>query len=273
MMNSPSQKPRTTQQISLLLRRELERRCEKNPRYSLRAFARAVGMSHSTFSLVLNGRRPLSAKAARKLLDGCTWNNHDRETLKNQVSARHSLILGIEEPVVDDTYRELELDHFELISDWYHFAILSLLELPDSRFSAKWIASRLGIPEIRAASAMERLVRLNLFKKVGRKHRQTGLPLKVENRRSTEATRKYHHQLLTRAAESLENDPFEIRDFSAITMAISPRLIPVARERINLFRRELCRDLESHGTPEQVYQLSVQIFPVTMKASKPGELK
>lgn len=252
--------------IPQLLRRELERRCAKNARYSLRAFARSVGLSHSMFSLVLTGRRELSAKAARRLLDTCTWEPAERLLLEQYTRRLRGQSVVVPEASADASFRDLELDQFELISDWYHFAILSLMELPNAKFSAKWIAGRLNISELRAAAAMERLVRQGLVKKVGGKHRQTGLPLKVENRRSTEATRKYHRQLLERAVESLENDSFEERDFSAITMAIAPGQVAYARERINTFRRELCRELESRGTAEQVYQLSVQIFPV----SKPG---
>ena len=50
-----------------LLQRELSIRCEKNPRYSLRAFSRALGMSHTALSFVLSGKRPLSKNAARKV--------------------------------------------------------------------------------------------------------------------------------------------------------------------------------------------------------------
>jgi len=40
---------------------EFERRRQLNPRYSLRAFARVLGLHHSTLSRLLRGRRPVSA--------------------------------------------------------------------------------------------------------------------------------------------------------------------------------------------------------------------
>src|SRR4051812_39967317 len=51
----------------LALQRELARRCTTNAGYSLRAFARALGMSHAGLSLVLSGKRPLSRKAAVRI--------------------------------------------------------------------------------------------------------------------------------------------------------------------------------------------------------------
>jgi transcriptional regulator with XRE-family HTH domain len=49
------------------LREELQRRRSRNPRYSMRAFARALGTHHSTLSQILQQRRRLTARAIRAL--------------------------------------------------------------------------------------------------------------------------------------------------------------------------------------------------------------
>lgn len=49
------------------LQEELEQRRERNPRYSLRAFARYLGTDHSTLSQILRRRRTLSAQMMRRL--------------------------------------------------------------------------------------------------------------------------------------------------------------------------------------------------------------
>ncbi|MEQ1878434.1 MAG: helix-turn-helix domain-containing protein, partial [Bdellovibrionia bacterium] len=51
-----------------LLKNELRKRIEKNPRYSLRAFANALGIHPSTLSAVLSNRRTLSPKSANRIL-------------------------------------------------------------------------------------------------------------------------------------------------------------------------------------------------------------
>jgi transcriptional regulator with XRE-family HTH domain len=45
------------------LNRELARRRQRNPRYSLRAFARDLGCDHATLSQWLRGTRPMSHEA------------------------------------------------------------------------------------------------------------------------------------------------------------------------------------------------------------------
>lgn len=51
-----------------LIRREFNRICEKNPLFSLRALARMAGISHSTLSEVLSGKRRLSSRISKRLL-------------------------------------------------------------------------------------------------------------------------------------------------------------------------------------------------------------
>lgn len=50
-----------------LLDRELTRRKQNNPRYSLRAFARQLGIDHSTLSQILRRRRRLTTRVLRRL--------------------------------------------------------------------------------------------------------------------------------------------------------------------------------------------------------------
>lgn len=50
-----------------LLDAELQRRRERNPRYSLRAFAHTLGTHHSTVSQILQSRRRLTPRSIRRL--------------------------------------------------------------------------------------------------------------------------------------------------------------------------------------------------------------
>ena len=53
--------------LRALLGAELRRRRERNPRYSLRAFARALGTDHAALSRILERRRRLTPRAVRRL--------------------------------------------------------------------------------------------------------------------------------------------------------------------------------------------------------------
>src|SRR6478735_2984141 len=62
--------------IKLLLN-EIEHRKEKNPRYSLRAFARYLGMGPSTLSRILLNRQELSHTACKNILKKLKLNRDD----------------------------------------------------------------------------------------------------------------------------------------------------------------------------------------------------
>lgn len=242
----------TSHKTRLLLERELARRIRQNPSYSLRAFARALGVSHSLLSLVLAEKRKASALLAMRVA--------------TRVGVSGPAALPFLMPFPEDSPTEhqlLALDEFALLSDWYHYAILSLLDTPKTKFNAPWIARKLGISRTQAASAMRRLRRMKLVGRVKGHWKQIALPLKVENSVSTVATRSFHKQLLKKATESLENHPIEVRDFSSVTFAMDPQLVEHAKLRIRHFRRQLMRELESMGPRKTVYNLTVQIFPVS----------
>jgi hypothetical protein len=53
--------------LCALLVAELQQRRRRNPRYSMRAFARRLGTHHTTLSLVMQRRRRLTPRAVRQL--------------------------------------------------------------------------------------------------------------------------------------------------------------------------------------------------------------
>ena len=111
------------------LQAELARRCAQNQRYSLRAFARTLGVDHSTLSQILRGKRNLTPtvieRFGRKL-------GLDAET-----RARFAV-----EPHRRPAVRE---DVVRLLADWEHGAIVELAQLDCFQPDSRWIARVLGI--------------------------------------------------------------------------------------------------------------------------------
>ncbi|MGK5081763.1 DUF4423 domain-containing protein [Bdellovibrionota bacterium FG-1] len=262
-----TEQTRATLNPRLLLQRELERRCKANPRYSLRAFAKALELSPTILSLVLSGKRPLSRQAAHRIADRLSLRSDECLALldwANTKPLRRALAPPpSSSPLNETSVYQMSLDSFALISDWYHYAILSLLEIPGAQFEASWIARHLGISHIEATAAMERLQRMEIVDQVDGRWKQATAPIRIGNNVPTAATKKFQKQLMLKAIESIENEPEENRDFSSMTFAIDPAQIPYAREEIRKFRRTLAQDLEARGSPKRVYQFTVQIFPVS----------
>ena len=243
-----------------ILKNDFTARSRKNPRYSLRAYAKALGISHTVLSLVLAGKRPLSKKAIALISEKLAL---DPLQITRLMDSR-----GKATRLAPAAFRTIDMEIFKVISDWVHYAILTLIETSDFQSDTNWIADRLDISKMDARVCFERLINVNLIEFKDEKWRLTGLPIKVENNYSTTTTRLFQKQMIEKSLESLERDPYEIRDFSSVTLAMDPSDIPYARERIKQFRRELMTELEARGKPTEVYNLTLQIYPVSRKVTK-----
>ncbi|HTL11225.1 MAG TPA: TIGR02147 family protein [Bdellovibrionota bacterium] len=250
-----------------LLRRELERRCRTNPRYSLRAFARALQISPTALSLVLSGKRPLSRKAAHKVAQVLPLAPAENQVLQRWAELKPRLRKASTEqtfgrPLTEEGSHAISLDAFALIADWYHYGILSLLEAKGPRLAPADIARSLGITELEASGALERLQRLGILEST-----PEGFKRLVGAMRMTEvspsAVKKYHTQILSKGIEAIENRPREEMDLSAMTLAMDPAQVPYARDQITRFRRRLTRELDRKGGKKRVYVLGFQVFPVS----------
>lgn len=113
------------------------------------------------------------------------------------------------EQVLESSQRQLEVDEFKVIQDWYNFLILELVKLHDFQPSEKWVSKKLSITEEEALLALERLVRLELL---------------VQNEDGS--------FMKSAAFVSIIQLDFSKRDQSAITISLDSTLLPEIKTKI-----------------------------------------
>ena len=214
-----------------LLQETLVARCKSNPAYSLRAFAKQLQVEPSFLSKLLSGKRNATLNVVMKIgtklqLDPeetQTYINGIPKTRKNQNQTKAEA----------KNFQALAMDHFRMIADWYHYAILELTTVVGFQSDAAWVAKKLGINKIEAQSALERLVRLDMLKvnDQGNYENSSGNNTTIGNEFTAVAFHKLQKQVLLQALHALENVPMEKRDQSSMTMAIDPSLLPEAKKR------------------------------------------
>jgi uncharacterized protein (TIGR02147 family) len=255
------------------LKQELARRMEKNPSYSMRAFAKALDLNVGVLSSLLSGKRPLTAKTAKALCEKLGVTPNERLEVLRAV-AQDKMGEPLENGSVLAGRIELDQEVYRAVGDWYHWAILQLVRTRRYRESPthsqpKWMAKKLRITETEAKLAVERLIKLGLLR-LGKRGllERTQERLTTANKSvTTGALRRWQKQIREKAIYSLENDPIESRSMSSITMAIDPAKIERARHLIDEFQEKLAEFLES-GPKEKVYQLSVSLFPLQTQESQ-----
>ena len=234
------------------LRSELRRRLSRNPRYSLRAFARQMGMAPSALSEILRGLRPLSFKAATRISDRLLLSPVERESLLRVTRQRRPTNLK---------RLRLENDAFSVIADWHHFGILNLASLPEFVLTSESVSQRLGISAQEGTEAIARLERMHLLeKREGRYHRVSDQVL-AESASHHSALKRHHQQFLHRAERSLFSDPVPEREFTSITVAADPRNLEQVKAEVTAFAERLSRTLGS-GNQTRVFGIGIQVFPM-----------
>ena len=233
------------------IKREFEMRSNKNPAYSLRAFAKSLDLDSSTLSSLLSGKRKLGFKTAHKILDKLDLSSIERK----------ELLFGSIQPSINDKYKFIEDAQLEIISSWEHYAILSLIETQGFRSSVKFISSKLNIPSALVMAALERLEKVGLIVKKNSQWQLCQSAITTTQDIPLSALRKAHRDYIEKALYSLANHNTEDRDISGITMAINKTKLPQAKRLIQEFRKSLAELLET-GKKEEVYRLNIQLYPL-----------
>ncbi len=257
-----------------ILQKELTARCEQNPRYSLRAFARDLQLSPSRLSEILNRKQGLSRQAALKIAQVLGYDEREAQFFGDLVSARHArsvqereeakarLLKNEYEKSEESSRFKLQLDAFKIISDWYHLGIIELMKCKDFKHDSKWIARRLGVPVIQIELAIERLLRVGLLKRQGTEYFAVEANGWVPGGVPSASIRKFHRQVLEKAIQAIDMQQVNERFFSSHFLTIDRADLPKAFAAIQDFQQKFCIEHQNGQAKELLYCISMQLFKI-----------
>lgn len=208
---------------------------------------------------------------ARKIAASLALSEADTAYFCDLVEAEHArsaegrqvALLRLRRSAEASEYHVLGTDAFRAVSDWYHFAILQLFVLKSFKEDAEWIASSLRISPLEAKNALERLERLEMLErsKTGKLKPVKDFVASPDGIPSA-AIRKFHRQILEKAAASLEEQDIKNRSHSANFFPLDRRDLNRAKDTLKRFRRRFVKTF-GKSSPEAVYCLSMQLFELT----------
>ncbi|MGZ3748910.1 MAG: TIGR02147 family protein [Pseudobdellovibrionaceae bacterium] len=260
--NNLKLRPRLKQEFRTFLGDELASRCERNPNYSLRSFAKSLDISPSALSALLKGKRPFTHKMKMKL--GLKMGLELKE-IENLISSHHgnrSRVDASDSP----QYQQITTDTFSIISQPHHYALLELVKTQDFIWDDQWISERLDISVFEVRFAAERLERIGLLARDehGVLYDTTnGFSSDLKDGLTSEAQKRFQQKAHGKAISAIENIPLEYRDNTSITMAFNMEDLPKAKKLIKEFRRNFCEKLEAKSHLDQVYQLTISFIPLS----------
>ena len=230
-------------------------RKSRNSRYSLRAYARDLGLSPSKMSEMLSGKYAPGPGALQSICNSLKLNETESNHLK-ELAMEYRTMLSEQAAA-----RVLGEDELAMIVDLEHYSVLSLMKTDTFYSEPKWIAQRLGLTVERVHEVIERLQRLDLVKFEDGQYRHVHEQVTTSHNIPSEALRMAHRQVIDHAREclSLQND---LRDITSITFAVNTDIIPEIKKILRDCRRRIAQLAES-GRKEEVYNLNFQLVPVT----------
>ncbi len=252
----------------LLLQDELIKRTNTNPAYSLRAFARALEVDFSTLAKIIKGHRKIGKKTILKLGTKLGLNPKEVQHFIDQANSykKGPSDSSLKEDQVLNNYQQLTLDSFQIISDWYHYAILELMRVDGFKTDQKWIAKVLGLTASQVNVAIERLQRIGILEITPKGQwmdRSGGKCTTLGNEFTAGAFKNLQKHVLEKALTALEHVSLEKRDQTSMTFAIDTEKMKEAKKMITRFRRELSAFLSRGKKRNEVYNLSISLYPLS----------
>ena len=238
-----------------------------NRSYSLRAFANHLQIQAPSLAAILKGKRALPIRYCDSFCEKMSMSPLEKAKFVRSVkSHRTSLDTEISEPSESQLLEED--NHFHVIAEWEHYAILSLIDTTGFKSSAEHVAERLGLTNARAETCLRRLIAAELiFTDKSGKFQKRKPNVKTSEDLSSAALKKSHIESLQMGVEKISTLSVDQRDFSSSTLAFSPAELERAKKLIRGFRRKFVESMDD-PVGSEVYQICIQVYPLTISQEK-----
>jgi len=251
----------------------------KNEKFSLRAWAKNIGLSTPTIlHNILSGKRKITKNLIPQitrslkldssestyfdlLVDYCRLED---EELKDYYSKKMSILKKIR------SLNHHEMMNFELLSHPLYAAILEMTTLKDFELSHQWIKDRLiesfSLKEIELA--LKSLSRAGLLEE-----KSNDLDQKVKKSYdhlsnyfdiSSSAVQAFHERSSILASKAIHQQSLDEREFSAFAFNIEKSNLPLMKNEMREFVKRMISKYESEeGIGDSTYMLNTQLFKLT----------
>jgi uncharacterized protein (TIGR02147 family) len=164
----------------------------------------------------------------------------------------------------------LEKQHYEYYSNWYNPVVRELVVAPDFCGDFKSLAKNISPPITpeQARRSVGLLLELGLIRKDGERYLQTAPLVSTGPVADSIAVANFHRKTAYLAAESFDRHTRQERAISSCTIALSEEHFKLLRQEIADVRKRALELAEDPVEGNKVYQMNLQLFPVSKKIKK-----
>ena len=237
--------------VRRLLSKKLLDATQKTKDVSRRDIASIIGLSSGALSEIMNGKRTITTKTAKKIIDFLDLSTEEKAALLGEMNSNGES----QKMKLDESSREIAVN-------WIYYAILSVLEIDSPPKTAEEISKRLGVALDNVSTALDHLAQKNyILKQSDNTYETLHKIFTTTDNESSPMLMERHQNNLVVASHALDELHVDQRDFTSITFPANTSKIEHGKREIRNFLNRLSADM-SEGELDQVFQLNVQLFPL-----------
>ena len=251
--------------------------------YSYQMFSAAANIKSPQYlRLIIEGKRNLSIDMVAKFAKALNLQKDQTEELKNLVnytqatdpSERNRYLKELMEKRVTQQIKSGEIDAkaWEKVPGWVAWILYSMVDQKDVNFDPAQLKNLLGekATQDEIEVALKKLIDAGEIVKdpaTGQMKKSRPLMDNADNI-PVALVKKLQAELLYLGMESLfQDDPTE-REFGTVTLSLTEKEFEEIKFKLRQMRKQLTKDnsiARSQGEGDRIYQLNIQLFPVTKK--------
>lgn len=253
----------------------------QNAFFSYRYISQKVGIDHALLIKIFQGKRHLSSRSIQAFAALMGLSRRKAEYFeflvlygkaKTDRETKHYFEKLLAFSNIDS--HKIESDKYEFYQKWYYSAVRELIRIYPIDTDFKTLAG-LVEPSITPAEAKKAV---GLLQRLGfiRKNRQgffeqTDRFITTGDEWRSIAIRSFQKECMKLASQALETIPKVERDISTVTVTLDDEGFEKARERVQFLQKEIVDIAASCGNVNRVYQINLQVFPLSKKVEKIGD--
>jgi uncharacterized protein (TIGR02147 family) len=242
--------------------------------FSLRSLAKLAGLASGYLPMVLSGKRPLSGAAMAKLVPFLGLNSSEQSFFENLVvlgttdshEARLTALDRMKRFQKFQKNNPNEAEAYDYLTHWYYVVIREMAAMKGFRLDPEWILKelRFKIPLNAIKDALEFLktnghIQLNADGSV----RPPEKFISAKGGVYRVALSKFHREIFSLAARSIEKTPSDQRNIQGRTFALKAEDFDQANEIVEEALEKIRKLSEGKADGDSVYHLEIALFPLT----------
>jgi uncharacterized protein (TIGR02147 family) len=248
--------------------------------FTYRFIASKVGIDHAFIVKVFQGQKQLSLKSAPHFSALLGHTKREKEYFellilfsraKSDSETKHYFEKLLS--YVELTPLKIEGYKYSFYKKWYHTAIREVVGLAGFAGDYKKLARMLNPPvtESQARQSIKLLLDLGFIKKNDAgQFTLISRFITPGEEIAPVAIREFQKETMRLAIDALDKIPKEERHISTVTLSLSPDGVEKLKACVENFRTEMLRIANKDNDVSQVFQVNVQLFPISRRITGEG---